>query len=678
MSPLLTLRSRFRVLRRLALFGSAIFFTVAACLLMLDVFKSDGLTGFELTIVILFTINFLWIALSFSTSIAGLFLRALDLDPISLKRYRDLPLVEKLNSKTVVVVPVYNENPHNVFARIRSVYESLKSLGHESAFDFFILSDTRDPDIWIQEELGWGEMRRTLKGAKIFYRRREKNLEKKSGNLMEFCENWGGSYDFMIVFDADSVMSGAAMVRMVELMEANDNVGLIQSPPQPAGQVTLFARILQFISSVHGPTMTAGLAFWQLGSGNYWGHNAILRMQAFIECCGLPVLPGKPPLGGPIMSHDFVEAALLRRAGWKVWMVPALTGSWEELPPTVPDYAARDRRWCQGNLQHIRVVFGTKLRLLSRLHLFMGVMAYVSSPLWFALLFTSTLTAWEEAQRQHSFFTGAPALFPSWPIDRAGDMLTLLTFTLGMLIVPKFLSVFLLMARARTARLYGGRLRLLLSALGELVFSALLAPVMMLLHSLFVVTALLGKSVGWEVQNRDASGLSWRQSLRAHYKHVLIGLVWGTLAYVLNPGFFWWMTPVIAGLVLSPFLTHWSSLADFGKRVKNLGLFLTPEEVDTPKELARAATLSALPEPDRSQGLLKILTDPQASALHAALIPEVAPSERIAIEVGLLYEKLFRLGPETLSQKEKILLLSYPVKPLDQVLGRHGAPHSSS
>ena len=665
------LRARFPLARRILLFGSALFFTNMAGGLMVDVLSGDGLSGFELAIVILFTINFLWIALSFATAVAGLFLRIFDLDPITLKRNRKLPLPASLSARNVIVIPVYNETPHKVFARIRAVYESLRDLGFEQSFDFFVLSDTRDPDIWVQEELEWGELRRALKlKGKIFYRRREKNTEKKSGNLMEFCERWGGSYDHMVVFDADSVMSGETLIRMAKLMEDNPDVALIQSPPQPTGQATLFARILQFISSVHGPTMTAGLCFWQLGSGNYWGHNAILRMQAFIENCGLPILAGKPPLGGPIMSHDFVEAALLRRAGWKVWLVPNLTGSWEELPATVVDYAARDRRWCQGNLQHIRVVGAEHLKPISRLHLFMGVMAYVSSPLWFALLLTSTLTALEEAQSTHHFFSGGPVLFPSWPIDRASDMLMLLSFTLGMLIVPKFLSVFLLMARKKTAALYGGRTKLFLSALGELIFSALLAPVMMLLHTLFVVTTLLGSSVGWEAQNRDTRGIPWGAALRAHKWHVLIGLVWGFAAYNFNTGFFWWMTPVIAGMVFAPLLTHWSSLLELGRQASAARFFMTPEEAAPPRELKRAFELSLKPEPDPSQGILKILNDPQASALHAALIPDSAPSERIAIEVSLLYEKLSRLGPESLSRDEKTLLLSYPVKPLDQVLGR--------
>lgn len=660
-------------LRRLVLFSSVLAMTALAAWTMHDVLRSDGITGLETTIVALFTINFLWIALSFATAVVGLTLRIFSLDPITLRRFRGRVLPARLSSRTVIVVPVYNEDPTSVFARVRAVYESLRDLGHAEAFDIFILSDTRDPDIWIQEELAWGDLRRALKlKGRIFYRRRELNTEKKSGNLMDFCEKWGAAYDHMVVFDADSTMTGATLVTLAALMEANPNVGLIQAPPVPTGQRTVFARILQFISSVHGPTMTAGLCFWQMGSGNYWGHNAIVRMDAFVQNCGLPILSGKPPLGGPILSHDFVEAALLRRAGWKVWLVPDLDGSWEELPSNIADFAVRDRRWCQGNLQHVRVMFAEKLRPLSRLHLFMGVMAFVSSPLWFLLLVASTLTALEAAQRTHRFFTGSPALFPTWPVDRAGDMLLLLSVTLGMLILPKFLSVFLLMARSSTARLYGGRLRLLVSALIELVFSALLAPAMMLLHSRFVATNLLGRSVGWDPQNRDATGIPLMSAIWMFRWHVLIGIVWGGAAYWFNPGFFWWMTPVVAGMVLVPVLASLTSRLDVGEAAMRAGLFVTPEEAAPPRELARVSELEAIPAPDRSQGLLKILEDPVSSALHAALVPQAAPSERVRAEVGILYEKLSRLGPESLSREEKIKLLSHPVKPLDQVLAGRG------
>lgn len=664
-------------LRRVLFFGSVLIATTIASLTMLDILSSDGLTLFEAMIVSLFTVNFLWIALSFISALTGLVLRLTRRDPISLARAMKRPIPQKLNSRTAIVVPVYNEDPHAVFARIRAVYESIDRLGLGSAFDFFVLSDTRDPDIWIAEELAWGDLRQALKlRGKVFYRRREFNTERKSGNLMDFCEKWASGYDFMVVFDADSTMTGEALAVMAALMEANPQVGLIQAPPQPTGRQTLFARILQFISHVHGPTMTAGLAFWQLGSGNYWGHNAIIRTEAFIQCCGLPHLPGRPPLGGAILSHDFVEAALLRREGWKVWLVPDIEGSWEELPSNVLDYAARDRRWCQGNLQHIRVVFATRIKPLSRLHLFMGVMAFVSSPLWMALLIASTLTAWEAAQKEHRFFTGSPALFPAWPIDRAGDMLTLLAVTLGMLIVPKFLSVLLLILDRGRAKLYGGAVGLFFSSLVELVFSALLAPMMMLFHSYFVASNLTGFVVQWDSQVRDDRGISLSQALSAHAVHIAIGLVWGAVAYRFNPGFFWWMTPVLAGMILSPFLSYLSSRLDLGQGAARLGLFLTPDETAAAEELRRAKALAAAPAVTVESGLLKILEDPVASALHAALIPDAAPSERIKVEVGLLYEKLARIGPQSLTRDEKIKLLSYPVKPLDQIMAGRVRPQN--
>jgi membrane glycosyltransferase len=660
------------VLRRAALFGAALATTAGAVWTMADILSGGGLTAFEATIVGLFAINFLWIAISFFTAATGLVLVAFRIDPITLRRGLARPEPGAPRSRTVIVVPIYNEDARAVFARLRAMHEALAALGRQDAFDLFVLSDTRDPDIWIEEELCWGELRRDLgRRGNVFYRRRASNLERKSGNLVDFGERWAANYDFMIVLDADSVMSGRALVRMVQLMEANPDVGLIQAPPLPVGRATLFARILQFASSVHGPTMTAGLAFWQLGSGNYWGHNAILRTDAFIACCGLPVLPGKPPLGGPILSHDFVEAALLRRAGWKVWLVPDIAGSWEELPANVLDYAARDRRWCQGNLQHIRIVFGARLKPVSRLHLFMGVMAFVSSPLWLMLLLFSTLTAWEAAQRAHRYFGGAPSLFPAWPVDRAGTMLALLAITLGMLIVPKLLSAALLALRPAEARRRGGRAGLLASALAELVFSVLLAPAMMLFHSAFVVANLAGVTVGWNPQSRADKGVPLSAAARAQAAHVTIGVGWAALALWLDPGFFVWMSPVLAGLVVAPILTSWTSSAELGRAAARRGLFVVPEEAEPPPELARAGALAAGPAADRSAGLLRILEDPVASALHAALVPAEPPTERIRIEVGLLYEKLARLGPESLTADEKLMLLSYPVKPLDQIVAGH-------
>lgn len=657
------------LMRRLVVFGSALSLAVYAAWLLSDVLGSNGFTPVELAIVALFTINFTWIALSFSTSIIGLFLRLFNLDPITLRPIRKRPLPERLDSKTVIVVPVYNEDPYAVFARVEAIYLDLKRIGHDNAFDFFILSDTRDPDIWIAEELIWADLRRRLGvRGKIYYRRREDNSEKKSGNLKDFCEKWAAGYEYMVVFDADSTMTARCLVQMAAFLDHNPDTALVQSPPQPVGRNTLFARVLQFISRVHGPTMSMGLSFWQLGDGNYWGHNAIMRTEAFIQHCGLPILSGPPPLGGPILSHDFVEAALLVRAGWKVWFVTDLEGSWEELPTNVIDYAARDRRWCQGNLQHVRVMFGTKFKPISRLHLFMGVMSFCSSPLWFLLLCFSTMAAFEAAQTGQVFFRGGYTLFPSWPIDRAGDMLQLLSVTLGMLIVPKFLSIFMLMARRRTALTYGGRIGLLVSGVFELIFSALLAPVMMWLHTIFVSSTIVGSTVSWGTQNRDETAVPFWTAAKTLKWHTLLGVAWSIAAYYSDPGFFWWMTPVLAGLVFSAALTYYTSREDIGLKARAAHLFEIPEETAPHVVLKTVDEFVQRPRQDEQNGLMRLLEDPMASALHGALVPFSPPNERVRVEVGLIYEKLARLGPESLTRDEKVKILSYPVKPLDQIM----------
>lgn len=669
-SPVRELIDHPAIARRSVFFGLSLATTAAAAWLMADVLGGDGLSWIELMIVALFTINFVWIAISFYTGLAGLALRATRRDPIALAVNGTPRAAAPIRTRTVIVVPIHNEDPTRVFAGLRATYESVSATGQLDAFDFFVLSDTRDPDIWVAEELAWADACRDLSAnGRIFYRRRAENTERKSGNLMEFCESWGGGYDHMIVLDADSVMSGSAIVRLVSLMEENPDAGIIQSPPVPTGRHTLFARVLQFISRVHGPTMAAGLSFWQLGSGNYWGHNAIIRTRAFIECCGLPVLSGRPPLGGPILSHDFVEAALMRRAGWKVWLIPELEGSWEELPSNVIDYAVRDRRWCQGNMQHARLIAAPGLKPLSRLHLFMGVMSFVSSPLWLLLLLTSTAAAFEGARVDHSFFPDSNALFPVWPIDRSDEMIGLLAFTLGMLVLPKLMSVLLIAARRDLRRVYGNVGLLAVAALLELLHSALLAPVMMLLHTRFVFSILLGRQTGWVAQRRHDARISLGAALWAHRWHAAIGVVWGGAALTVAGGFFWWLLPVLAGLAFAPLLTRLTSSASVGRWAARHGLFRTPEERAPPEELrALARTLSAVPETPVGDGLLRLIEDPFASALHAALLPDTPPSARARIEASIIYEKLARLGAGSLTREEKARILSHPVKPLDQVM----------
>ncbi|HSK42095.1 MAG TPA: glucans biosynthesis glucosyltransferase MdoH, partial [Arenibaculum sp.] len=390
----------------------------------------------------------------------------------------------------------------------------------------------------------------------------------------------------MLVLDADSVMAGPAIVRLARLMQANPRAGIIQTLPLPANAETLFGRMLQFASRLYGPVLASGLAWWQLGEGNYWGHNAILRTRAFAAHCALPHLPGKAPLGGEILSHDFVEAAMIRAGGWKVWIVPDLMGSWEELPPNVIDYAQRDRRWCQGNLQHLKLLPARGFHALSRLHLVMGVMGYLASPLWLLMLLLASADVISVALTGHPYFLPGYQLFPNWPISKTAEIVSLLSVTALLLLLPRLYSLVLILADGRTRRSFGGTFRLLPSAVVELLHSVLLAPSMMMFHVHFVTATLLGHVVTWKAQARTGRGMTVREAVSRLGVHVLLGLVWGAVVLTLAPDFVYWLLPVLIGLMLSVALAFVSSRTDVGAWFRDHGLLLTPEEIDPPSELA--------------------------------------------------------------------------------------------
>ncbi|HEX5791036.1 MAG TPA: glucans biosynthesis glucosyltransferase MdoH, partial [Luteolibacter sp.] len=311
-----------------------------------------------------------------------------------------------LTKRHAVVMPVYNEDSSKTCARIEAIYRSLHATGHLETFDFFILSDTRDHDLWVQEEVAWTNLCRKLDGfGRIYYRRRKINENRKAGNIGDFVRTWGGAYESMLVLDADSLMDGADIVKMVRVMEAHPRLGILQTPPRLIRGSSIFTRLQQFAMGLYGPLFVRGLNFWQLGSGSYWGHNALIRLKPFSEFCELPALPGREPFGGRILSHDFVEAALMVAEGWEVWLAWDIEGTYEEAPPTLVDHLIRDRRWMQGNLQHMWLIFARKLPFATRLHLFMGIMAYLVSPLWFVFLLLSTWVAYD---RQSSNLSRLP------------------------------------------------------------------------------------------------------------------------------------------------------------------------------------------------------------------------------------------------------------------------------
>lgn len=639
--------------------------TVAALFLLSGVFQRDGTTPLEGLLLLLYMLLILWISASFWTAILGLW--SLLRGRVHLSAHTPAPREksggELTHGKTALVMPIYNEEPERVFAGLRAIYQSLLKTGQAETFEIFILSDTQDPNVWVEEELHWYRMCQDLNAhGRIFYRNREDNSGRKSGNITDFCKRWGKRYRYMVVLDADSLMGGSTLVQMVELMDANRRVALIQAPPQPVNRDSLFARILQFAASLYGPLFSAGVAFWQLGSSNYWGHNAIVRMQPFAQHCGLPKLSGREPFGGEILSHDFIEAALLHKAGWEVWLATDLKESYEEIPSTVIDYAKRDRRWCQGNLQHLRILFARGLHPVSRLHLAMGIMSYLASPLWLLFLVVAGIEAYLQSRTEPVYFF-ANHLFPVWPVSYTIEMTTVLVVTLSMLFLPKLLGFILLSLQKDKLESYGGALKVSFSMILEILFSVLLAPLLMLYQSRFVAAILLRQSIGWPAQHRDDHRLSLKAAFIAHRGHTLIGLTAGIGCYFYVPQFFWWLTPVLAGLVLSIPFSIYSSSIHLGRWARKKGLFLIPEETRPPEILLllhdNLARMREQPHKDY-RGAEQILLDPGACALHLALLPQHTFSKGHRYYLKALSYKLMEQGFESLSAIEKRSLLSDP------------------
>jgi membrane glycosyltransferase len=626
-------------LRRLLVFTATLALTTAASYEMYQILTVRSMTALQVALLIVFTVNFGWIALPFVNGLIGFVVLwgGRGRSAINLPAG---PQVAPLSTRTALLMPIYNEVPTRIFAGLQAIYESLDILGALEHFDFFILSDTTEPETWLEEEAGFLALRQRTKGdRRIFYRRRSNNSRRKAGNIADFCQRWGCQYDHMVVLDADSIMTGRALIQLVATMEAHREAGVIQTLPLVVNRHTLFARSHQFAARLYGPVMAAGLAYWHLGESNYWGHNAIIRTAAFMAHAGLPDLPGSPPFGGPIMSHDFVEAALMRRAGWKVYLAPDITGTYEESPPSLLDFAERDRRWCQGNLQHSRLVAVAGFHWLSRLHLVMGIMSYLVSPLWLLFIILGISLALQAHFLRPEYFPKEVALFPTWPIFDPERALRLFAWTMAVLIGPKVFGYLVLVQDRQTVRRCGGVLRAGISVLVETVLSSLIAPVMMLMQSAEVLGIVTGRDAGWKTQRRDDGSLPFRVIARRHRTHTICGVVLAVAAYAVSPVLLAWVSPVVLGLVLAipvSAITGWPAL---GRAVRRLGLLVTPEEIDPPMVLRRINELTgewATMRPRVQEALARLAGDAPLRALHAMILPTRPNQRKGEYDVDLL------------------------------------------
>jgi membrane glycosyltransferase len=460
----------------------------------------------------------------------------------------------------------------------------------------------------------------------------------------------------MIVLDADSVMTGTAFVQLADLMEQNGRVGIIQTSPRPILGKSLFQRIEQFAACVYRPVFAAGANFWQLGDATFWGHNAIIRLKPFMQHCAMPELPEVGPLGKRVLSHDTIEAALIQRAGYQVWQAYDLEGSYEESPPHLLASLQRDRRWCHGNLQHLWFLFEHKLKAVSRFNILNGILAYGSSPLWLLSLILGGLVALHQNN-------GGPST-PAQPGLVSGG---LYAYIMCLLLLPKIFGATILMQSSEKLRLCGGGIKVALGVVVETVYSMLMAPILMLFYTRFVLATFSGIGVRWGRQIRsDARGPGWRAWVETHGTNLVFVLIATAIVAWTGRSLALWLAPVLVGPLLAIPLSQMTASTRLGIKAKNKNWFLIPEELAPPDEVAKLEDPIAPPQsslfnsrdyaPD--YGLLQAVLDPYINSIHVSLLrlrAETNPRTRDNME--LFSDRLLLEGPFALTPAEKKTLL---------------------
>lgn len=671
--PTQTLRERSEAVRAIAspaslalkrfciLFGTAAL-TLIAAYEMYYVLEVGGITLLEALVLVLFVALFAWVAFSSLSSVAG-FAVLLRNRPAKLELPSSSAL-PPLTSRNALLFPIYNEEPHPVLARVRAIYESIREAGYRDHFDIFVLSDTTDPDLWVLEEKLLLDLRQETGNANIFYRHRTNNVARKSGNIQDWVTSFGAGYDHMIILDADSLMTGESVVQLAGAMEKHPQAGLIQTLPIIINARTLFARLQQFAGRLYGPVIAAGIAWWHGSEGNYWGHNAIIRVRAFAESAGLPELSGRKPFGGHVLSHDFVEAALMRRRGWGIYMAHAMAGSYEECPPAPIDYAMRDRRWCQGNLQHLALLRTRGLHWVSRLHLLTGIGAYLTAPFWFAFLVLGIAISLQAQFVRPEYFPSGFSLFPQWPAQDPIRAIWVFVGTMLLLLAPKLLAFIVVLAHTRLRKGFGGAFRTAGGMILETVLSGLMAPVMMIFQSVAVAEILLGRDSGWQVQRRADGHIPRRELIRKYAGPTAIGALMGISAYLVSVSLLLWMTPVIAGLLLSIPIALIVSSPACGARVAARGLLATPEEKAPHPVMLLARFQPAPAGGEHVDGLALLRADQALREVHLANLPKAIRrghgqiDERLAVAMAKVDDaERFDEAVSFLNAREKFALL---------------------
>jgi membrane glycosyltransferase len=569
-------------LRRTALFSAALTLSFLAFLTPARIYAEDGFSGLEVLALTLFSALIFPISCWFCSAVAGFALLQLR-DGVDELQFR--PTVRRPTVRTALLMPLYNEDAAAAFGRLAKIERSLAELNASGAFDIFVLSDTTK-DAVADDEWTCFQSFRLTSHARAYYRRRSDNAERKAGNIAEWVQGHGAAYENMLILDADSMMSGETILHLVDAMERKPEIGLIQTTPTLLHGQTLYQRTQQFGVRLYGRVASTGLAWWSGSEATYWGHNAIVRTRAFAECCGLPILPGRKPFGGHVLSHDMVEAAMLRRGGWGVHLTAALGGSFEETPPSLQDFMSRDRRWCQGNMQHIQLLAAPGLHWMSRVQMVIGIMAYWASPLWFMSLLTGLVIQFQTAPKLEEIATLHGWRTIVLPRHDGFALIWMVCLTWLLLFGPKLLGSLLVMSRPDERRSFGGALSIVKGAALEMFMSMVMAPIMMVSHTRMVIQILSGKDAGWTTQQREAGKLSWAEACSFHAWELRAGMVFAA-ALLARPDLAVVFLPIVAPLLFAPALSILTSRADVGAYVRRMGFMLTPEELGAPAVTVR-------------------------------------------------------------------------------------------
>ncbi|MCA1795577.1 MAG: glucans biosynthesis glucosyltransferase MdoH [Desulfobacteraceae bacterium] len=626
---------------------------------MVGVITTNTVTGLQWVFLVLFSINFIWIVFAFSQALLGFLIL---LTPRLLKqREIDAPF------KTAILLPIYNEDPVRIRATIEAMHSDLMAKA-PGKYAFFILSDTNRADAWIAEEHTFMDVvNKDEQGCPVYYRRRHQNSERKAGNIGDWVQRWGGDYGAMIVLDADSIMSAESMVKLSRRLAAAPGVGLIQTLPTIVFANTLYGRLQQFANHCFGPVYAKGLSSWHGLSSNFWGHNAIIRTQAFAQSCHLPILSGKPPFGGHVLSHDFIEAALLRRAGWGVRFDTDIPASFEEAPPSLIDVLVRDRRWCQGNLQHTNFIFAKGFVVPTRLHLFSGVMSYLSAVFWLSLIIVGLAIAIQATFVRPEYFAN-PSLFPTWPVFDSERALRLFVVSMAIVLAPKAFGWFAAMIHIPRCLRFGGPILLTLSTLLEMVMSGLYAPILMVSQVGVVFSIFRGKDSGWLPQSRVDGAFGWKSVMRHHTGHTLFGAALAVISLLLSKELFYWLLPISAGLILSIPLSWLSGGTSRTKLIKMIGLLRAPEEKKPVQILvALKRKLAEMPQPQKKMDFLnRLVSHPQLCNWHISQLPDTEGEKlnfdppRIIAEWKLHHADSLQQLETWLEPAEALALLGHP------------------